>query len=101
MAKRVAETSAAEADERLTMAKAVEAELNTAVAASKASAEGAAAACAAAEAREARLSEELSSATAELQRAKQHAAIAINQTSEELSSRGAELEAAAQRVSTA
>jgi multidrug resistance efflux pump len=78
-AKRAAEAAMGEAEENLMGAKALETTLEAAVATQKANAESAAAACAAAEAREARLGAELKAATAELQRSKQLAALALHQ----------------------
>ena len=78
-AKRAAEAAMGEAEEKLMGAKALETTLEAAVASQKANAESAAAACAAAEAREARLGAELKAATAELQRSKQLAALALHQ----------------------
>jgi multidrug resistance efflux pump len=78
-AKRAAEAAMGEAEEKLMGAKALETTLEAAVATQKANAESAAAACAAAEAREARLGAELKAATAELQRSKQLAALALHQ----------------------
>ena len=78
-AKRAAETALGEAEEKLVGTRALETTLEAAVATQKGHAESAAAACAAAEAREARLGAELQAVTAELQRSKQLAALALHQ----------------------
>ena len=78
-AKRAAETALGEAEEKLVGTRVLETTLEAAVATQKGHAESAAAACAAAEAREARLGAELQAVTAELQRSKQLAALALHQ----------------------